>query len=57
MAVQDRKEYLCAKDGEERGFTAAEFKAAQAEGWEKQYPYKVGKEKCIWPRPSSEARL
>ena len=35
------KEYLCVKGGEERGFTASEFKAAQAEGWEKQYPYKV----------------
>ena len=40
------KEYLCVKDGEERGFTAAEFKTAQAEGWEKQYPYKVGKKRC-----------
>ena len=39
------KEYLCIKDGEERGFTAAEFKSAQAEGWEKQYQYKVDKKK------------
>ena len=39
------KEYLCVRDGEERGFTAAEFKAAQGEGWEKQYQYKVGKKK------------
>ena len=39
------KEYLCVKDGEERGFTAAEFKSAQAEGWEKQYQYKVDKKK------------
>lgn len=39
------KEYLCVRDGEEQGFTAAEFKTAQAEGWEKQYPYKVGKKK------------
>ena len=45
------KEYLCVKDGEERGFTAAEFKAAQAEGWEKQYPYKVGKKK-VYMAPS-----
>ena len=37
------KEYLCVKNGEERGFTAAEFKAAQADGWEKQYQYKVGR--------------
>ena len=26
------KEYLCVRNGEERGFTAAEFKAAQADG-------------------------
>lgn len=45
------KEYLCVKDGEERGFTAAEFKASQAEGWEKQYPYKVGKKK-VYMAPS-----
>lgn len=31
------KEYLCVKNGEERGFTAAEFNEAQADGWEKQY--------------------
>ena len=39
------KEYLCVKDGAERGFTAAEFKEAQKDGWEKQYQYKVGKKK------------
>ena len=33
------KEYLCVRDGKERGFTVAEFKAAQADGWEKQYQY------------------
>lgn len=46
------KEYLCIKDGEERGFTAAEFKAAQADGWEKQYQYKVGKKK-VYMTPSA----
>ena len=35
------KEYLCVKDGEECGFTAAEYKDAQLDGWEKQYPYWV----------------
>jgi len=45
------KEYLCVKDGEERGFTAAEFKAAQKDGWEKQYPYKVGRKK-VYMAPS-----
>lgn len=45
------KEYLCVKNGEERGFTAAEFKAAQADGWEKQYQYKVGRKK-VYMSPS-----
>ena len=40
-----KKEYLCIKNGEEKGFTATEFKAAQKDGWEKQYRYKVGKKK------------
>ena len=48
------KEYLCVKDGEERGFTAAEFKTAQADGWEKQYPYKVGRKKVYMPPSEAE---
>ena len=48
------KEYLCVRNGEERGFTAAEFKAAQADGWEKQYPYKVGRKKVYMPPSESE---
>lgn len=39
------KEYLCVRNGVEQGFTASEFKAAQSDGWEKQYQYKVGKKK------------
>jgi ATP-dependent exoDNAse (exonuclease V) alpha subunit len=34
--AKTQKEYLCIKNGEEKGFTAAEFKQAQADGWEKQ---------------------
>ena len=49
------KEYLCVKGGEERGFTASEFKAAQAEGWEKQYPYKVGKKKVYLTQSAAQA--
>lgn len=45
------KEYLCVRDGEEQGFTSAEYKTAQAEGWEKQYPYLVG-EKKVYMAPS-----
>ena len=50
------KEYLCAKNGEERGFTAAEFKSAQNDGWEKQYPYKVGKKKVYMTPSAAEAQ-
>ena len=50
------KEYLCVRNGEERGFTAAEFKTAQNEGWEKQYPYKVGKKKVYMTPSDAEAR-
>ena len=46
------KEYLCIKDGKEKGFTAAEFKEAQKEGWEKQYRYQAGKKK-IYLTPSA----
>ena len=46
------KEYLCVRNGEERGFTAAEFKAAQTDGWEKQYPYYVRKKKKEYLPPS-----
>ena len=46
------KEYLCVKDGEEKGFTASEFKDAQKEGWEKQYRYKAGKKK-VYLTPSA----
>ena len=48
------KEYLCMRNGEERGFTAAEFKAAQADGWEKQYPYEVGRKKVYMPPSEAE---
>ena len=50
------KEYLCMKNGEERGFTAAEFQTAQNEGWEKQYPYKVGKKKVYMTPSAAEAQ-
>ena len=48
------KEYLCVRNGEEQGFTAAEFNAAQADGWEKQYPYKVGRKKVYMPPSEAE---
>ena len=51
------KEYLCSRDGEEKGFTAAEFKTAQNEGWEKQYPYYVSKKKKAYLPPSAAEGL
>lgn len=46
------KEYLCIRNVEERGFTAAEFNTSQGEGWEKQYQYKAGKKK-VYMAPSA----
>lgn len=48
------KEYLCMKDGEERGLTAAEFRDAQLEGWEKQYLCRVGR-KRVYMTPTAAA--
>lgn len=50
------KEYLCIKDNEERGFTSAEFKTAQLDGWEKQYQYIVSKKKVYMPLSQGEAQ-
>ena len=50
------KEYLCMRNGEECGFTAAEFRTAQNEGWEKQYPYKIGKKKVYMTPSAAEAQ-
>lgn len=49
--AKTQKEYLCKRGDEEQGFTSAEFKAAQADGWEKQYQYFVGNKK-IYMTPS-----
>ncbi len=56
--AKTEKEYLCVKDGIEKGFTAAEFKTAQGEGWEKQFLYKLdkaGKKKAYFPPSVAEA--
>lgn len=50
-----QKEYLCVRNGEERGFTAEEWKQSQKEGWEKQYAYKPEKGKKNIYLPPSEA--
>ena len=44
------KEYLCIRNGEEKGFTSSEYAKAITDGWEKQYPYMVnGKKKYLPP--------
>ena len=48
------KEYLCVKNGEEKGFTSSEFLSAKSEGWEKQYLYFVGKKKVYLPPSEAE---
>ena len=50
------KEYLCIKDGIEKGFTSNEFLVAKKNGWEKQYLYKVGNTKKYLP-PSQAVGL
>ncbi len=54
--AKTQKEYLCKRGDEERGFTAAEFKTAQADGWEKQYQYKFGKKKIYMTPSEAEAQ-
>lgn len=57
--AKTEKEHLCVKDGIEKGFTAAEFKPAQADGWEKQYQYKLdksGKKKAYFSPSVAEAQ-
>ena len=57
--AKTEKEYLCVRDGIEKGFTAAEFKTAQNDGWEKQYQYKLdktGKKKSYFPPSVAEAQ-
>ena len=50
------KEYLCVRGDEERGFTADEFTQAKLDGWEKQYPYKVGRKKVYMAPSIAEAQ-
>jgi hypothetical protein len=49
------KEYLCKRDGEEKGFTAAEFLQVKKQGWEKQYQYLDGKKK-VYLTPTEAER-
>ncbi len=52
--AKTQKEYLCVRRGLEKGFTSAEYKQAEKEGWEKQYLYRVGNEKMYLPPSRAE---
>ena len=52
--AKTQKEYLCRR-GEEKGFTAAEFRQAQSEGWEKLYKYRNESGVTGWFTPSEAA--
>lgn len=52
--AKTQKEYLCKRGDDEQGFTADEIKIAQADGWEKQYQYFVGKKKVYLPPTQAE---
>ena len=49
-------EYRCRRGTEERGCTAAEFRAARADGWEKEYRYRTQGKK-LWLTPTEAADL
>ncbi len=49
------KEYLCIRNGEEKGFTSSEYAKAVFEGWEKQYPYMVNGKKKYLPPSQAES--
>ena len=49
-------EYLCKKDGEEKAFTASEFRVAKEDGWEKQYRYYEGKQKVYYTPSEAEEK-
>ena len=51
-----QKEYICKRGNEERGFTADEFNVAQADGWEKQYQYFVGKKKVYMTQSEAKSQ-
>lgn len=48
------KEYLCIRNGEEKGFTSSEYAKAITDGWEKQYPYIVNSKKKYLPPSQAE---
>lgn len=53
--AKTQKEYLCRRGEEEQVFTAAEFRQAQLDGWEKLYKYRDENGAIGWFTPSAAA--
>lgn len=49
-------EYICKRNGEEKGLTAEEYKSAKNDGWEKQYRYYVGKKKVYYTPSEAQGK-
>lgn len=48
--------YLCRKDNSEKSFTSLTIKEAEADGWQKQYQYKVGRKKVWLTKEAAEKK-
>lgn len=48
--------YLCRKDNTEKSFTSLTIKQAEADGWQKQYQYKVGRKKVWLTKEAAEKK-
>ncbi len=48
--------YLCRKDNEERSIPSSDIKDAEAEGWQKQYQYRIGKKKVWLTKEAAEQK-
>lgn len=48
--------YLCRKDNEEKSIPPSAIKEAEAEGWQKQYQYRIGKKKVWLTKEAAEKK-
>lgn len=53
---KSRTVYLCRRGKEEHPFSAGEIKEAQAQGWQKQYAYRIGRKKVWLTKEAGEKR-
>lgn len=48
--------YLCRKDNEEKSIPSSAIKEAEADGWQKQYQYRIGKKKVWLTKEAAEKK-